>query len=111
DVVKLADLAQPPGRDDPGALSLVGAALHRAGRDTEAVAYLERAARGQKGGTVLTQLFLALALHGLGRAADARRWLDRAVARMGRVRVPGWPWGVIWRQLRAEAEGPLRPAG
>ena len=59
-----------------------GALLHRAGRSSEAVGPLEKslAADAKAGKQVLNWLWLALAQHRLGKADEARRWLDKAVA-------------------------------
>jgi Tfp pilus assembly protein PilF len=52
----------------------------RAGRPREAVPLLERSltADGRPGRAVLNWLWLALAYQKLGKAEEARRWLDRA---------------------------------
>jgi uncharacterized protein HemY len=62
----------------------LGAALYRAGRFDDAVGRLEEAIKLQgKGGVPQDWLFLAMAHHRLGHAAQARKWLDqtaRAIA-------------------------------
>jgi serine/threonine-protein kinase len=57
-----------------------GALLCRANRPKEALPLLERslAANGKPGAAVLNWLWLASAHHQLGKADEARRWLDRA---------------------------------
>ena len=61
-------------------LALQGALLYRVGRHGEAVARLkESVGEGQPAGR-MEAAFLAMAYHKLGQAAEARRWLDSALA-------------------------------
>jgi tetratricopeptide (TPR) repeat protein len=65
------------------------AALHyRAGRFNRAVPLLEQSLRAgpQPGRAVLAWLWLALANHRLGKAEEARRWLDKAQAWLDQYR-------------------------
>jgi WD40 repeat protein/tetratricopeptide (TPR) repeat protein len=82
----------------------LGAALYRVGRFEAAVDRLEEAVQLQgQGGTAATYLFLAMAHQRLGRADEARRSLDHAVARMEQATLP-WEERIMVRQLRQEAE-------
>jgi serine/threonine-protein kinase len=62
------------------ALTEQGALHYRAGRFPEAAAAFERSLRAsaRPGQAVLNWLWLALAQHRLGKAEEARRWLDKA---------------------------------
>jgi WD40 repeat protein/tetratricopeptide (TPR) repeat protein len=58
-----------------------GAVLCRAGRYREAIDHLQKSVGADgTGGTFTTRVFLALAHQGLGQAAEARRWIDKAFA-------------------------------
>jgi hypothetical protein len=74
--------ALPPDTDGKGrhiVLNTLGAVLHRAGRDREAVDRLREGIEADGGnGYALDWLFLALAHHRLGDPAEATRWLARA---------------------------------
>jgi hypothetical protein len=93
-----------------------GAALYRAGRAAEAAEKLRQAA-GQKAGPegrALPMYLLALACHALGRADEARQWLEaagkeeaRAAGQFGPV---PWPRRAEWRLLRGEAGRRVGPA-
>lgn len=61
---------------DPRALQILGSALLSQGRAQEAVAPLEAAASGRRDPVIETAL--AIALHRIGRNADALAWLKRA---------------------------------
>ena len=65
----------------------LGAALYRAGEFAQSVHELEEGIKVHgKGGGHSDWLFLSMAYHGLGRDADARRWLEE-VNRQGRQTV------------------------
>jgi WD40 repeat protein/serine/threonine protein kinase/Flp pilus assembly protein TadD len=142
DPQSLVDLAETAQRAEPGRadyLETLGAALYRAGRDAEAVRRLNEAAAKQDGGTVWTQLFLALAHHRLGqkvagaRAAGllaapqgrgllaalpallpddvvAHEWLARAEKQFAGLEAPSWEAKVYLRYLLQEAKALLKPA-
>ncbi len=61
-------------------LNTQGAVLYRAGRHALAVSRLDQAVAAHGGGMVEDWLFLALAHHQLGHAAEAKKWLDKARA-------------------------------
>jgi serine/threonine-protein kinase len=65
-----------------------GALHYRAGRFLEAVALFEQSLRADRapGKAVLNWLWLALAQQRLGKAEEARRWLDRATAWLDQYR-------------------------
>jgi WD40 repeat protein/tRNA A-37 threonylcarbamoyl transferase component Bud32 len=83
DPARLVQIAEALAARDPGdrsALSRLGAALYRAGRQEEAVRRLDEAVKSPgQGRTVWASLFLAMAHHALGHLDEARRALDRAV--------------------------------
>ncbi len=111
-VVAVAEqaVAAEPGRH--ACLNTRGAALYRASRLAEAVRRLEEARQAhRKGGDVEDWLFLALAQHRLGRRAEARQWLERAVRSL-ETGPPAMEWGQrLARQLlRREAEALLQGA-
>jgi WD40 repeat protein/tetratricopeptide (TPR) repeat protein len=61
-------------------LNTLGAAAYRAGRHEEAIRHLDEGIKAQgKGGDPTDWLFLAQANQRVGHAAEARRWLDKAV--------------------------------
>jgi serine/threonine-protein kinase len=103
------------------ALTALGAWHLRVGRSRDTVAYFERslAADGRPGRAVLNWLWLALAHQKLGRADDARRWLDKAANWLdqqgGRMPVETREMGSHrhnWLEahvLRQEAEALLSP--
>jgi tetratricopeptide (TPR) repeat protein len=76
--VRLAEHAVA-AKPDRIRLNTLGSILHRAGQHEKAIARLEEAiaAHGQ-GGNAYDWLFLAMAHHALGHAAEAGRWLTRA---------------------------------
>ena len=86
----VADLAQPVRlaeeavRREPAdwwSREVLGRTLYRAGRSREAVKRLGEAAElRNKTGNAWHWLFLAMAHHDLGSPAEARSWLDKAVA-------------------------------
>jgi WD40 repeat protein/tetratricopeptide (TPR) repeat protein len=105
--VRLAKLAvtDTSEAEKPTFLNTLGAALYRAGRFEDAIHRLEEGIR-KRGGKSLPQdwVFLALAHHGLGNRAEARRWLDRL-----RAYLPDEKPSAFWneleiRLLRREAE-------
>jgi tetratricopeptide (TPR) repeat protein len=91
-VVKTAEGAAARSPKDPSVLNTLGCVLLRAGRTRESIAALERALQlrlALEGGTVghelalaSDELLLALAYQQLGQGRDARRWQDRAAARL-----------------------------
>jgi WD40 repeat protein/serine/threonine protein kinase len=81
-LVRLAETALAKDPDPAAYREVLGAALYRSGRFQEAVVHLEKAAKD--GGSASAELFLAMAHHRLGHAAEARTWLGRAVADMKR---------------------------
>jgi WD40 repeat protein len=113
--------ARRPG--DPDSLTLLGAALYRAGRNKEAVARLDQAMqiRDSSGQRVwAAPLFLAMAHHQLGHVGKARQSIDRALTWLRKAE--GWTgrgslvtapaWEAVARQefsiLRQEAEAVMR---
>jgi WD40 repeat protein/tetratricopeptide (TPR) repeat protein len=112
-LVRLALKAGEGSKHPAWDLTLVGAALYRAGLLDAARARLTEAEKqwGPKG-AARTQLFLAMTCQRLGQAAPAREALARAVAdleRRERQNQISWHEGVELRVLRAEAEALLRP--
>src|SRR5262249_37664180 len=112
DALKLHAVTEREGSDR---LRILGAALYRAGRFTEAIRTLEERHRGRgDGGDPQGFAFLALAYHRLGHRAEARRWLDKLAAyRPKETGDLSWD-DVEIRILRREAEslilgGPPRP--
>ncbi len=97
-----------------------GAVLYRAGRFAEAEQVLSRAVKlHANGGTAQGWLFLALAHQRLGHAAEARAWLERAIAaieagqpprgKADAARVPvSWEIRLHLKLLRLEAEQVVR---
>lgn len=71
-------------------LLTLAAALHRAGRHAEALQRLEEA-RGadEDGGTAYDRIFQALAAHSLGKASEAKEWLEKGKAWLEEDRVKG----------------------
>jgi tetratricopeptide (TPR) repeat protein len=91
----------------------LGAALYRAGRFADAVRRIEEGIKIQgKGGVPQDWLFLAMAHHRLGHAAQARKWLDQAVRaiepadpkKQASGAGPGWGERVEIQLLRREAQ-------
>jgi tetratricopeptide (TPR) repeat protein len=108
-VVRLARVAVNSKPDEASYLGSLGAAFYRAGKYKDAREYLDRAvARHGKGGSVRTQLFLALAHQRLGHPAEAKTWLARAVKQLEAMKSPSWEYRVYWRHLRQEAEDLLK---
>jgi tetratricopeptide (TPR) repeat protein/predicted Ser/Thr protein kinase len=119
---RLAEAAVEADRKNPWCRLTLGAARYRAGRCEDAIRQLHKALEGrwpdatfEKGGTVLVWLYLSLAQHRLGRAEEARLWLNRAAraidqATSGPGAVPlGEDW-FLWAEgqvLRREAEAAL----
>jgi tetratricopeptide (TPR) repeat protein len=95
---------------------------YRAGRFPEAVELFQQSLRAdaKPGRAVLNWLWLALAQQGLGKAEEARRWLDKATAWLDQYR-DGMPARAEeelgldlhnWLEanvLRREAEAMVRP--
>jgi WD40 repeat protein/tetratricopeptide (TPR) repeat protein len=96
-----------------------GAALYRTGQFEAAIRELQRDLRFNTDGTAtLDWLFLAMAHHRLGHAAEAQTWLDKATQRLeqddreqskptGRARLR-WSIRLEGQLLRREAEGLLK---
>jgi tetratricopeptide (TPR) repeat protein len=96
-----------------------GAALYRTGRFEAAIHELQRDLRfNTDGSATLDWLFLAMAHHRLGHAADAQTWLDKATQRLeqddreqskptGRARLL-WSIRLEAQVLRREAEELLK---
>ena len=127
----LAPAALPPGewplpgprdprtgnlRHAAGGPVLHAAVLYRLGRYREAIARMDETLRAYppagadrpNEGTVIDWLFRAMAHQQLGEAAEARRWLDRALARIDQMERDGslpWPYRLECNLLRREAEG------
>jgi tetratricopeptide (TPR) repeat protein len=81
------DLTQPlrlaekavAGKRNAAYLNTLGAALYRAGQLDVSIQRLDEAIQVHgKGGTAYDWLFLAMAHHRLGKADEARQWLDKA---------------------------------
>jgi WD40 repeat protein len=95
-VVRLAEKAVKADPRDWNAINTLGAALLRAGRPADAVGRLEESLRlggGQE--DTFNELFLVLAHHQLGHAAEARRWLQAAAAKMDGNRTPARVCGTL----------------
>jgi WD40 repeat protein/tetratricopeptide (TPR) repeat protein/tRNA A-37 threonylcarbamoyl transferase component Bud32 len=119
--VDLAELAV--GRcapaERPDVLCTLGAIRYRAGRVPDALARLEESVAAKPGRRVIRDLFLAMAQHRLGGAAEAQRTFDEATRRIGSLRgddTPmSWPDWVEIEVLRREAQalilGPRGDAG
>ncbi len=96
------------------ALEILGAALVRAHRYPEAVKQLNDAVAQQKaGGTVWTQLFLAMSHHQLGDDAKAKDFLKKADAQLKQIQdnkdtPPNWQEFLRDKALRQEAEELLK---
>jgi Tfp pilus assembly protein PilF len=140
DPQRLVERARVAVKSDPQSadyLETLGAALYRSRDDKAAIESLEKAVGQHVGVTAWMQLFLAMAHHRLGHAAEARRWLaeydrqgwkDRSVGMLGAsfsgplpavtwLAVPtaewpyasdNWEFRLIGRLLRREAEAVLR---
>src|SRR5262249_11805126 len=86
----------------------LGAALYRAGRFEEAIQRLNTSITAQNDDGVFGDwLFLAMAHHRLGHAAEARNWLDKTIqgeAKKKADREPlGWVQRLQLQTLRREA--------
>jgi WD40 repeat protein/Tfp pilus assembly protein PilF len=99
---------------DQNHLNTLGAVLHRAGAQTEAIDRLREAMAksDDKQGTCWDLVFLAMAQHRLGLTDDARKSLDRALKAMDEKERAALSWDqrVQWDLLRREAEALIRPA-
>ncbi len=78
--IALAERALALDRDRGEAWNTLGVAHFRAGQWSEAIDALEESMRLRYGGDPCDWLYLAMARHRLGDAAEARRWLDRSLA-------------------------------
>jgi WD40 repeat protein/tetratricopeptide (TPR) repeat protein len=141
DPARLVQLAERAALDAPknrDSLLVRGAALCRASKWAEAVAVLndalaasrsaqvpaessERSSPQAFDGTNYEMLYLAIAHHHLGHAAEARQWLDKGTRWMEEARLPKtengadnpnyhWARRVAHEVLRAEAERLLQTA-
>jgi hypothetical protein len=87
----------------------LGAALYRAGEFQAATQELNLAGDNQgQGGSVETQLFLAMAHHRLFHTGEAKTWLARAVKQLDDAPPAAWETRLRCRLLRQEAETVLR---
>jgi WD40 repeat protein/tRNA A-37 threonylcarbamoyl transferase component Bud32 len=106
-LVRLAETALSiyPKEGNPLVLNSLGAALYRAGHLNESIRRLEESVHiGGGDGIPQDWAFLAMAHHGLGHHADARRCLDKLMAWHPKDRA-GFSWGdVEILILRREAE-------
>jgi WD40 repeat protein/tetratricopeptide (TPR) repeat protein/tRNA A-37 threonylcarbamoyl transferase component Bud32 len=95
-------------RRQPGSvyyLQTLGAALYRAGQWQAAVERLNEAViRSERGQTVESLLFLAMAQHRLGRAQEARKCLDRAITWIALTGKASWSDKLAAQRLQKEAE-------
>jgi WD40 repeat protein/serine/threonine protein kinase len=100
-------------------LNTLGAALYRAGKFEQAVNRLNEAIQTQEEeGTYADWLFLAMAHHRLGHAAEARQWLAKAVQEVDKALVQrgastrddslSWHQRLEMQLLRREAEALLK---
>ena len=123
------DLTQPlrlaekavAGKPTNDYLNTLGIALYRAGQFEPAIQRLNEAIRVHgKEGTAADWLFLAMAHHRLGKADEARKWLDKAgrwidtaqEARSTESTGSGQPWNqrLVIELFRREAETLLKGA-
>ncbi len=97
---------------------VLGAALYRAGGYDAAIRSFEELAKVAKGrwetAWAWDWLFLAMAHHRLGHAAEARRYLEKAAARIDEAdrdenRYADWAQQVEFQHLRKEAEALINP--
>jgi WD40 repeat protein/serine/threonine protein kinase/tetratricopeptide (TPR) repeat protein len=106
----LKAVSGPPRR---ALLNTLGALLYRAGRYREAIVQLREAVAEAKGkGSMQDWVFLAMALHRVGEADEARKYFDRV--KSDQTSDADQPWGKAeYEILRAEAESLLKrkPAG
>jgi hypothetical protein len=103
-IVGLARLAAEKGPEVAGRRETFGAALARAGRLQEAAIQLHKAIELHgKGGSVGTQLFLALA-----EKDQAKTWLDRAGQYQEATTTTGGQDRLRWRLLREEVQALLQ---
>ena len=97
---------------DTNGLGTLGLALYRAGRYGDAVHRLEETTRGQGEEVSLPDwLALAMAYHKAGRAADGRKWLEKAAAAMDKgehLKTLTWEQRLEAQDLRREAEETLK---
>ena len=144
-VVRCAQAAVKATSEDPDKhryLQTLGAATYRAGRFEEAIGHLNDALKAlpepaikpaagasggvspsaAPGGNALDWLFLAMAHHRLGHAEEARKWLDKAIARIDQATQDqpedassgsriNWRTRLAYRVLRREAEGLIGGTG
>jgi tetratricopeptide (TPR) repeat protein/WD40 repeat protein len=110
--VRLVNRAVAAGPENYAYAYTLGAALYRAGRFADAARQLTAADKMRKqGGSGHCWLFLAMAHHRLGNAAESKKWLAKAVTwidvdtRSDR----SWENKVQLHTLRREAEGMIAP--
>jgi tetratricopeptide (TPR) repeat protein len=112
--LKLAEEAVDQDPENNLFLTILGAALYRAGAFDGAIRRLTEAIETTKaGGTVEDWLFLAMAMHQASRPDDARYWLHKATELMDRRPdnqsrdATSWQDRLIRKLLRQEAESLL----
>jgi WD40 repeat protein/tetratricopeptide (TPR) repeat protein len=111
DPAELVRLAEKAVASDPkqyNYLNTVAAVLCRAGKYEAAVERFGEALKAHgKGGTAWDWLLLAVAHHHLGHTAEARQWLEKAVAWIDAESKPPLAWNdrLELQLLRREAEG------
>src|SRR5262249_29505154 len=76
--IALLEQVVTPKCPDAMGLRTLGAALLRAGKTKEAIRRLEERCKMRSGNFPSGWLLLALARHGAGGRAEARKWFDRA---------------------------------
>jgi Flp pilus assembly protein TadD len=94
---------------DPNVRNTLGATLHRAGRSGQAVIELTDALERSREGGPADFLFLALAQHRLGRAAEARKRLAQARQSLEDAPPSGWQDLAAFGLLLREAERQIGP--
>jgi Tfp pilus assembly protein PilF len=104
-LVELAEKAVASQPDRAEYLGTLGAALYRGGRYNDAVKRLDEAVRHEGlGGSVRTQLFLAMAHHRLVHADKAKDWLQKASLQIEKGPPSSWREKLRRKLLRREAE-------
>jgi WD40 repeat protein/tetratricopeptide (TPR) repeat protein len=108
-VVRCAEAAVAWDPRQYGPPNTLGAVLYRAGSFKGAVKQLSLAIEQHgKGGTALDWLFLAMAHHRLGHAAEAKKWLGKAEQAVKTAEGQSWQDRLELRLLHREAEELLR---
>ncbi len=102
-VVELANKAIALQPKSHAYVNTLGAALYRNGQFADAVKALEQAIALRGEGVPEDWLFLAMAQHRLGNAAEARRWLEKSAAALAKEeKEHSWD-AVVRRLLHQEA--------